>query len=811
MIDKIIPINGKNSQLDYELFSKSVEGSLGKRCKEFKIFIFNKFPVTLTSGSTFDLVILVIVKDEKGNYYRLSNGAYIHNLIIPVKFINEFYDEKLLVENGEIFDKSTVLDNKEFTQNSCAAFREYLKNKCGLEDGKLNLFPIVLIKQKDRSEYLKNHILAERLTFDLILKYLGSSKLDFFNSYFPWKSNYELSAVQIKRIVDQASLDSEYGYLTQKKLERITKNIVRESNLSPYIGKNLVLIEGKAGSGKSSELVQLMIRSLKSDKNTLYLTYNKLLVYDIAKLVKSFANNYNDTDKPLREYSVKTIHSFFFKICRDNNLLKVLSEKRINEVIDELKIKMRKIFDFLSNFSITEAEDYKIIMEEIQLSSLAIEIKEFGINFVKYAYSICSKKDKLPSLRDLSISYFKKAENALKEVTSNEIFLTDYYNVLENLKLLLDNSDQFYDDYNIGAKVSLFETEKEVLNEKYIETEDNKTIFTKAGFKEYNNRRFGGHKRNRLIFVDEGQDCADIERDILFRIFGTNNIVIASGGVEQLIRHKKLCNWTVSDKGKVPFKGSVKKTKSFRMKKSVSDLCNFIAEYFDLPYKITCEESDDEGEVVIDFRRQAVDNFRPILRQKFELFNVLGFTYYEGCMILLDSSSLRNDSSDDEVIDSSESKGKSEKIFINEYNNIGYSRSKTRRDWRMISELETYDYMFWDGTQRNKDQLLLPSPNEIRTLYYESCRGLEAWSVFCFDIDVFFNVKCNEDDADKFMLDDIFTNAESRKRKFAANWILMAMTRAMDTLYLQVNDINSELGQALNKYSDQNKEIRCFK
>lgn len=816
MIDKLVPINGKNSQLDYELFSKSVENSIGKKCEKFKIFILNKFPVSLSSGSTFDFIIFISIEGAEGNYFRVKkeeekNWRYLHNLIIPVKVVSDFYEEDLVVENGEIYDENSVIDYSDYVHNSSYSLKEYLQNKCGLDKNRLELFPIIFIKQKNQTVFFKNHILAENFSFEVIIKYIENSNLSYLISYFPWKSNSQLFEIDVKNIIECASKDSEYGYLTKKKLDRITKtNSYQEKHLQ-NIGNSLLLIEGKAGSGKSSELVHLMIQKIKSDKNALYLTYNKLLVYDIAKLIKSFSNNYEDKNKPLKEYGVNTLHSFFFRLCKRNMLLNVLSENRINEVIGELKIKMRKIFDFAKTYSIATADDFKEIKIKIQLSDFPIEVKEFGVNFMNYAYLNSKKKEKVPTLKELSKNYFAKAESRLNEVTANEIFLTDYYNVLVNLKLLLNDSDKFYDDYQIADKVSIFNSGKNEINSKYIDDDGDSATFTRSGFKEYNNRKFGSVKRNRILFVDEGQDCADVEKDILFKLFGTHNIVIASGGAEQLIRHKKLCNWTVSESTRIPFIRSVKQAKSYRMKKSVTDLCNFIANYFELPYKLTCDSSEDEGEVIIDFRSQTIENFQPILEKKSAAFNVLGYTNYEGCMILLDSSSLRNGINWDFPPLEEEKSGQSQQIHIDENNNITYSKSKRRQQWSFMQDLENMGYMFWDGTQKNKDQLQVPSSNEIRTLYYESCRGLEAWSVFCFDIDMFFNVKCDEDEADKFMLDDIFTDAESRKKKFAANWILMAMTRAMDTLYLQVNDINSEFGRALKKYTEENEKISSFK
>jgi hypothetical protein len=119
--------------------------------------------------------------------------------------------------------------------------------------------------------------------------------------------------------------------------------------------------------------------------------------------------------------------------------------------------------------------------------------------------------------------------------------------------------------------------------------------------------------------------------------------------------------------------------------------------------------------------------------------------------------------------------------------------------------------MFWDGTIGNKSELIAPAQNESRIIYYESCRGLEAWSVACFAMDKFFNQKREEPDAEKYLIEDLFLNQDNEQRKnmFATTWLIMAMTRVIDTLYIQVNDRNSTFGKIVDEYINQkNKNVR---
>ena len=96
-----------------------------------------------------------------------------------------------------------------------------------------------------------------------------------------------------------------------------------------------------------------------------------------------------------------------------------------------------------------------------------------------------------------------------------------------------------------------------------------------------------------------------------------------------------------------------------------------------------------------------------------------------------------------------------------------------------------------------------PTQNTYRGIFYESCRGLEAWSVICLDLDTFYQRKKNEEIAASYMSDDLFLTEDERRTKYAATWVLMALTRPLDTLYVHIRDPDSELGKIFQKYLDQ--------
>ena len=121
-------------------------------------------------------------------------------------------------------------------------------------------------------------------------------------------------------------------------------------------------------------------------------------------------------------------------------------------------------------------------------------------------------------------------------------------------------------------------------------------------------------------------------------------------------------------------------------------------------------------------------------------------------------------------------------------------------------QYEKEDVYIWDGTNdRNRDEYSVDM-EEIRVLQYESSRGLEGWTVVCLDFDTFIKSKESsyiEEGVEALLLE---TPAE-RKRKFLHNWALIPLTRAIDTLVITINDVDSSTGKLLKAISDEYPDI----
>lgn len=808
----IIPINGKCQYFDYDNFETSVKTIIGKKCTNAKIFLFNNFPVSVSVETNIDLILVIAIENKKGNYYipkfKDDKPVYFHNQIIPIKFITNFKNDTLS-NNG----KNQLLANEDFLDytNEINSIRfsliKYLSEKCSFKKNELFIQPLIFIENESEI-ILENYIVGKSFDFKTLHNYFSKNIADIFISYKEWITEIGCSNIptDLERVTDQAQKDSVIGYLTKKKVDRIGKQLSNSRTIFEELNNNLVIINGKAGTGKSSELLLLTMKCISNKQNTIYLTYNRLLIYDIAKTVKSYINSKlnANVEKP-GEGSVSTLHSFFYRLSKTLGVLHILNADRIEKLLDILKLRMRSIYDFVCTDFKNAVVDFDDLKTKVQNhSQFDLGTKEVGIDFLNFLKK--KNTSQIIELNNYSKEFFNHKKRIIGNIEANDVFLADYYGVLENTLLQIDNPQQFFEKYNVENKYEILDLAIG-LHEENFEIIDGVKTITQKGFNTFKNRRVGGIRRKRTVFIDEGQDCHRLEKEILISIFGSANIVVANGGKEQLIRHVELCNWEVSKAKKLTIKKHSTRTKSYRIKKTVVDFCNFVAKKFQIDLNLEPFETEDEGELLIDFRRNHNET------EITEIFNFLnlkgkvnGCTPYESLLVLLDSNTQREGLSKNPA-------PSIESAIINEYGNIEDVKHKKRGTWKHLEDLEKQEFTFWDGTVEDKSQLIVPSPNESRVIYYESCRGLEAWAVACFALDKFFNQKREDPDAEKFLIEDMFLNQnnEQRKSMYAATWALMALTRVIDTQYIQINDINSEFGKVVNEYLEQgNKNVKLM-
>lgn len=393
---EIIPVNGKNINIDYEAFEETANEIIGETCTCAKIFLLNDFPFPISGETNCDLIIVIAIENKLQNYYspKYENDRriYFHNQIIPILFVNQFEDcdlskddkGHLITNNDEYLDYSNEVNSMKF------GFRNYLSNRCGFENEKLFIEPLIWVQNKSEL-FHDEYFSSPKIDFKVLANYFKEKNSSIFISYNYWKTEIGYKEINddIKRIVEQASLDSEVGYLTKKKINRIVRQLSNTKKIFSELNENLVMINGKAGTGKSSELLLLNMHCIDKGQNSLFLTYNKLLIFDIAKTIKSYRNsklNSRFSNKP-GEASVTTLHSFFYRLSKSLGVLHVLSEKRLNKLLIKLKQRMRLIYNFVF-VKIQNGQGYEEIKTAIQnKSDFDAGTKEVGIDFINFLFS----------------------------------------------------------------------------------------------------------------------------------------------------------------------------------------------------------------------------------------------------------------------------------------------------------------------------------------------------------------------------------------------------------------------------------------
>lgn len=806
---KFTKINGTNSFLNYDLLKESLLHELQIDCDEAEVLILNNFPVPVLSQATLDFIIFIRIPKHPSKRPIITKDdgfVYISNLIIAVSIINDYENSLVEIENNQLnVDNNSLIDLSDIASKLKWGLTNYLHEACGLEEReKITVHPIswVINNQKNICE---NLIISKNLTFDLIKKCISLNDYLRYPGYINWNygNYYEES---IKKIFQQASKDSDLGYVTKQKILRYQSKFDDASSKAfENIGKKLVEVRGKAGSGKSSDILKWMLqKSLSGDKGT-FLTFNHLLVYEISKQISGFKYNINKeilTQKATT--TTYTIHSFMYNICKKLGVILLMSNSRVEELKNTMNNRLKLIEKHISNLLLIK-ESYsnnQLITEFQNCNQFDNGTKIEALDFIK-SNILIRVYDTKTNLNVLIESYKKNKIKKLEEQINSDFFLSDYTNVLKKTSEALDNLDAFFNEFEIENKFDLLENTLKLDDSILVNTNGTKKINLDLLKKRYK-KSINAFSSKRTLYIDEAQDCHPYERDIFFSLFGTENIVIASGGKEQLIRYDSVCLWDISKGRKVDNYIYQKRRKSYRMKPAIAALANHIAFTFNIDLNIEPLDSDDHGTVLID--RSNASNFEKKIKIINDLLNSgsrQGCSSYESLLLLKNAK---------EQNFQNNNIGANNNILINEYDVIRLNQASVRSEWNLIESAnnKVNDARFWNATGNvDKRKQSVPGSLSIRAIYYESSRGLESWSTMCFDISGFFESKRNENEADNFLLNEIM-EPEQRKNKYAATWVLMALTRSIDTCYIELSNSNNALNDSIESFINRNPKYIKF-
>jgi hypothetical protein len=242
------------------------------------------------------------------------------------------------------------------------------------------------------------------------------------------------------------------------------------------------------------------------------------------------------------------------------------------------------------------------------------------------------------------------------------------------------------------------------------------------------------------VLVDEGQDWPDDERDLLYSMFGPERIVVADG-VDQFVRDKARCDWRSGALFGTSTAQVVPLRRSLRLKTNLCRAVRTFAEANGLEWDLEVNEEVSGGRILLLEGPYTRDIHEKVMSAHRRAGNA--------------------------PVDS---------LFC-----VGGGADAVSS--RFATVLNEWDERVWDGTRAEERETFPTDPEQYRVVKYESCRGLEGWTVVCLDFDKFFELKRQHA---KVSATELMQSVEDLAQEHAARWCMIPMTRAIDTLVLQV-------------------------
>jgi len=278
------------------------------------------------------------------------------------------------------------------------------------------------------------------------------------------------------------------------------------------------------------------------------------------------------------------------------------------------------------------------------------------------------------------------------------------------------------------------------------------------------------------ILIDEGQDWPQNELELIMKVRGHRGLVIANG-VSQLVRQPFPADWAAA----IPTKNRIvlQLDKCLRMKANLIRFVTSLADELAIRSRWSSEEAIDGGRVVIldgdygnrkDLHGSLIDQIANDGQQPLDM------------LFCVPPSTVDADS-------------EGSRVSI------------------LGKTLESWGFEIWDGVSLDTRRSYPTSVNQCRIVQYDSCRGLEGWTAINLRLDEFYDYKMEE-----FRLSNDATQkaqgAEEPEgagyeqgQAYAARWLMIPLTRAIDTLVITLEQPDSPIRNALKVVAEKHADF----
>lgn len=269
------------------------------------------------------------------------------------------------------------------------------------------------------------------------------------------------------------------------------------------------------------------------------------------------------------------------------------------------------------------------------------------------------------------------------------------------------------------------------------------------------------------ILIDEGQDWGDKEKFILYKIFGSNKLIVADG-IDQLIRDQNKCNWTIGESGQVDNYKTHEKI-CLRQKSNLVSFVNLYAKQRGLNWELGVRQELNGGKIII-----ATKPYDSTLHKRI----------YDRCK--------------------EDGNSAFDLLFFAPPKLV--KNIKGCKSFALFNQYAEQGIKLWDGTRDELREEYSFDLNEHRLLQYDSCRGLEGWAAICLDFDEFIKYKRGTFRADKQSDRLGLYSIEEERDNFVSLWSLIPLTRAIDTLVITLSDKESDISKDLRKLYEEHQD-----
>jgi hypothetical protein len=115
--------------------------------------------------------------------------------------------------------------------------------------------------------------------------------------------------------------------------------------------------------------------------------------------------------------------------------------------------------------------------------------------------------------------------------------------------------------------------------------------------------------------------------------------------------------------------------------------------------------------------------------------------------------------------------------------------------------LRDWGHNAWDAARADARLWYPVSVSDFRVVPYDSSRGLEGWITILWGLDDFFEYKTSEWQMRQSA--GVPSDAERQAALYAARWLMIPLTRAIDTLVIQIGHRPSRVRNVLERVAEQ--------